>query len=485
MSKSLSKNFFYNLFYQVVTLFSPLITVPYVSRILGKNGIGIYSYTGSITQYFILLGTLGICTYGNRQIAYVRDNKENMSKTFWSITLLKATTTLIAFFIYLLVFGFNKEYGYIYLIQSINILAATFDISWFYMGLEDFKKTVTRNLIVKIICIISIFIFIQTPNDLSKYLLINVLMALLGNLVMWMYIPNIVSKVNINFEDIISHFYPTLKLFIPQIAVQIYSILDRTQLGILSNVSEVGLYEQSQKIIRLVLGLLTCTSAVMLPRMSNIFAHGDFKKMNRYLNTSLKATSYICIPMAFGLIGISKEFVPWFFGKDFLDVSYLLVVLTPILFFIGMSSIMGNQYLLPSNQTKVYTISVTSGSIINVILNFILIPKFQAIGTCISSIVAEFTVMFIQYIILRKNIDIKNLSKSISKYIISSTIMLIVVRLIGLYMQSKVITTVVQIIVGSIIYILSLLILKEEINLNIFKTVFLKLRIRIFQLYKY
>ncbi|ETI95538.1 MAG: Polysaccharide Transporter, PST family, partial [Streptococcus sp. DORA_10] len=313
---------------------------------------------------------------------------------------------LFAFFIYLLVFGFNKEYGYIYLIQSINILAATFDISWFYMGLEDFKKTVTRNLIVKIICIISIFIFIQTPSDLSKYLLINVLMALLGNLVMWMYIPNIVSKVNINFKDIISHFYPTIKLFIPQIAVQIYSILDRTQLGILSNVSEVGLYEQSQKIIRLVLGLLTCTSAVMLPRMSSLFAHGDSKKMDRYLNTSLKATSYICIPMAFGLIGISKEFVPWFFGKDFLDISYLLVILTPILFFIGMSSIMGNQYLLPSNQTKVYTISVTSGSIINVILNFLLIPKFQSIGTCISSVVAEFTVMLIQYIILRKNIDI-------------------------------------------------------------------------------
>ena len=317
MSKSIAKNVMYNLLFQIVTVFMPLITVPYVSRILGKEGIGVYSYTLSIVQYFIILGTLGISMYGNRQIAYVRDDKEKMSKTFWSITFFKAITTSIAFIVYIAIFGFNKEYGNIYLIQGIQILAVTIDISWLYMGLEEFKKTVTRNLIVKIVGVACIFIFVKTYDDLYKYVSINALMAILGNLVMWMYVPKTVSRIKIKFSDMIEHIVPTLQLFIPQIAIQIYSVLDKTMLGILSNTGEVGLYEQSEKIIKLVLSLVTSLGVVMLPRMSNTFANGDNKKMNEYLNRSLQGVAYISIPMAVGLAGISNEFVPWFFGPGF------------------------------------------------------------------------------------------------------------------------------------------------------------------------
>lgn len=471
MNKSLTKNFFYNLLYQIVTLLTPLITVPYVSRILGKNGIGIFSYTNSITQYFILIGTLGISTYGSRQIAYIRDNKNDLSKTFLSIFLFKGTTTFISFFIYLIIFGANKEYGDVYLIQSLNILAALFDISWLFIGIEDFQKTVTRNLLVKLVCIISIFVFVKSYDDLYKYIFLNALMTLLGNLVMFLYLPGLISKVKIHLKDIFSHFVPTLQLFIPQIAVQIYSILDRTQLGILSNTGEVGLYEQSQKIMRLVLGVLTCANVVMMPRMSNIFANGDTKKMNSNLNKSLNIMSYFSIPMMFGLIGISNEFVPWFFGDDFLPVSYLLICLSPILFFIGLSGVMGNQFLIPSNKTKPYTVSVTLGSLANVTANFILIPKFQAVGACISSVLAESTVVIIQYIILKDNIKLKELCISLLKYTFASSLMLALVRLIGISLGVKVTTTILQILVGTITYILTLFILKENTNLSLLNSV--------------
>lgn len=477
MSKSIAKNFMYNLLLQIVTLFMPLITVPYVSRILGKEGIGTYSYTLSIVQYFVVFGTLGVSMYGNRQIAYVRDDKEKMSKAFWSITFLKIITTSIALVVYMLIFGFNKKYGNIYLIQAMNIIAAMIDISWLYMGLEDFKKTVTRNLIVKIVGVTCIFIFVKSYDDLYLYISINALMITLGNLVMWMYVPKTVLKIKIKISDIIVHIVPTLQLFIPQIATQIYLILDKTMLGTLANTGEVGLYEQSEKIVKLVLGLVTSLGVVMLPRMSNIFANGDNEKMNGYLNKSLQAVSYVSIPMAVGLASISNEFVPWFFGKDFNEVSYLMIILTPILFFIAISNVLGVQYLLPTNRTKEFTASVTMGAIINVILNFILIPKYKALGTCIATVIAEFFVTLVQYIVLRKNIQKKSIFLSTIKYIIAATVMFILVRIIGMHMGANIITTIVQGTVGAVIYLVILILLKEEINLLAFNIVKSKMKL--------
>lgn len=476
MSKSITKNFIYNLLLQIVTLFMPLITVPYVSRVLGKEGVGVYSYTLSIVQYFVILGSLGVSMYGNRQIAYVRDDKEKMSKTFWAITILKVITTVISLIVYIFIFGFNKKYGNAYLIQAINILAVTIDISWLYMGLEDFKKTVTRNLLVKIIGVSCIFIFVKSYDDLYKYISINAFMIFLGNLVMWMYIPKIVSRIKIKFSDIAEHIIPTVQLFIPQIATQIYLVLDKTMLGTLANTGEVGLYEQSEKIIKLVLSLVTSLGVVMLPRMSNTFASGDNEKLNVYLNKSLQGVSYVSIPMAVGLAAISNEFVPWFFGKDFSEVSYLMVILTPILFFIAISNVLGIQYLLPTNRTNEFTLSVTMGAIINVVLNFILIPQYKAVGTCIATVIAEFVVVLVQYISLRKNIATPKLLKSISQYIFSAICMFIVVRLIGSYMGANIITTIVQGFVGAVIYLVILILLKEEVNSSIMNFIVSKVK---------
>lgn len=477
MSKSIAKNFLYNLLFQIVTLLIPLITVPYISRVLGKEGIGVHSFTLSITQYFIILGTLGISLYGNRQIAYVRDDREKLSRTFWSIISFQILTTSIALVMYIFILGFYSKYSYVYLIQAINIIAAMIDISWLFMGLEDFKKIVTRNLVVRILGVGCIFIFVKSYADLYKYITINGLMILFGNIVMWLYIPNTVSKVKIKFADVKGHIQPILKLFIPQIAIQIYVILDKSMLGILSNTGEVGLYDQSQRIVKLILGLVTSLGVVMLPRMSNTFANGDNEKMNNYLNKSLCGVAYISIPMAFGLASISKEFVPWFFGSDFGSVTYLLIILTPILFLIGMSNVLGIQYLLPSNKTKEFTTSVTIGAIINVIFNFILIPKYKATGSCIATVIAEFSVTLVQYIFVRKNIKKKYFIMNTIKYFISSLIMFIIVRFIGNYMGIKIITTIVQAIVGAIVYILILTMLKDEINSVIFKSVFSKIRI--------
>lgn len=475
MTKSVKINFIYNLIFQMVTLCLPLITVPYTSRVLGREGVGLYSYTLSITQYFIIIGTLGMSLYGNRAIAYVRDNKKELSKTFWAILVLRILTTTISLIMYLSIFCLNNENKIMYLIQALNILAATIDISWLYMGLEDFRKTVTRGLVVKILCVLSIFIFVREQSDLWIYTLINALMLVLGNGFMWLYLPKAVDKTKITFKDMKIHLIPTLQMFIPQIAIQVYAVLDKTMLGILATKGDVGIYEQSQKIVKIVGGLVTSLGVVMLPRMSNTFANGDKKKMNEYLNKSLIFVSYMSIPMFIGLAAISNEFVPWFFGEDFLQVRYIMMILTPILFFIAINNVLGVQYLLPTNRTKEYTIAVSTGAITNVVFNFLLIPKYKVIGACIATLLAELIVPVVELIILRKNINIKYIFKNIYKYFFAGAIMFIIVRFIGKFMGVSILTTMIQAFSGGCIYLATLLIFKDEFTKviigNIFSTI--------------
>ena len=282
------KNFLYNVSYQLLVIILPLITVPYVSNILGAEGIGDYAFTYANMQYFVIFGMIGVTLYGNRQIAYVRDNKEKLKNTFYFIYILQLITTTISFISYLvftLVFS-NSEYKLLYIVQGINILAALFDISWLFMGLEEFKKTVVRNTIVKLVSLASIFIFVKSSDDIAIYALIIALSALIGNLTFWLYIPKTIGVKKIKISNLKVHLKASLALFIPQIAIQIYVLLDRTMLGIITDTIQVGYYENSQKIVKIVLTLATAIGTVMMPKMANTVASGDMNKVKYYVKNS-------------------------------------------------------------------------------------------------------------------------------------------------------------------------------------------------------
>lgn len=277
MKKSITKNYIYNLIYQILILILPLVTTPYVSRILGAENLGVYSYTISITTFFILFGALGIGLYGQRQIAYQQDDKTKYSITFWEITFLKCITlgiSLVAFY-FTFVIGKN-DYNIYYKILIFEIIGNMLDITWFFTGLEEFKKTVSRNTIVKSISVISIFIFVKTKSDLYKYFVIYVISVLLGNISLWLYLPKYIKKIDFRKIKLARHIKPVIGLFIPQVAIQLYTILDKAMIGtIISDKSEVGYYEQSQKIVKLLLTIITSIGTVMLPRIANIFAKGE------------------------------------------------------------------------------------------------------------------------------------------------------------------------------------------------------------------
>lgn len=450
------KNFLYNVSYQILTIILPLITVPYVSSILGAEGIGDYAYTYANTQYFIIIGLIGVTLYGNRQIAYVRQDREKLKNTFYSIYLLQLITTAISLIIFIIfVFVFNKgNYRILYIAQGLNILAAMFDISWLFMGLEEFKKTVVRNTIVKFASLASIFIFVKSQEDIIIYTIILGLSALIGNLTFWFYIPNSIGIKKIKISELNIHLKSSLALFVPQIAIQVYLLLDRTMLGLITNTSEVGYYENSQKLVKIVLTVATAVRTVMMPKIANTVALGDMKKVKYYIENSFFFISSISIPMTFGLMGIANELSPWFFTEKFIGIEKLIIVSSIIIIAISWSNVLGTQLLVPLNKTKEYTISVTSGAIINFILNLVMLRYLGALGACISTIVAESTVTIVQFYFVRNLLNLKKMIRDILLFFALGILMYVIVRVIGIYMGNGIFTNICKGAVGVITYVL-------------------------------
>lgn len=464
--KSLKKNYFYNLCYQLFVMILPLLITPYISRVLGAEEIGIYSYTTSITAFFIMLGTLGINIYGQREVAYVQDDVEKRSKIFWELIILRTITIIISSTIYYFLFVVNNKYSLFYKILLFEIIAYIFDISWFFQGMEDFKKVAIRNILVKFLLMIQIFIFVKSVNDLWIYILIYTLSIFFGNCTFWIKIKKYVifpEKI-----DLKKHIKPMLLLFLPQVAVQIYTVLDKTMIGIiLGNMSKVGYYEQAQKIVKLILSIITTFGTVMLPRISYIYVNQNEKELKEKINLSFNFVWFLGFPIVFGLLSISSIFVPIFFGKGYDEVSILIKVFTPIVLIIGCANVIGIQYLIPTKKQNYYTFSVIIGALVNVVFNLILIPNFEAIGAAIASVLAELTGLLIQIYFVRKIFDFKYIFKKSINYLLSAFIMFIICVFINNVISNNLISLILQVIIGIMLYFGILILIKDDLILKI------------------
>lgn len=472
MDKKVIKNYLYNLGYQVLIILLPLVTTPYVSRVLGAKGIGTYGYTNSITQYFILFGCIGLNLYGQREIAYYQNDIQKRSKVFFELLLLRIITVSISIILYYFTFCQNPTYGYIFSIQIIDVVASMFDISWLYQGMEDFKKIVLRNTLVKICGLIIIFMFVKSPADLPIYVLSYSATLLLGNLSMWMYLPKFVKKVSLKYLNIQKHLRPTIVLFLPQIATSIYTMLDKTMIGALTNnTAEVGYYEQSQKIIRMAMTIATSLGTVMLPRVANLFKEGKLDEVKESMYTSFQFISFLTFPLCFGLIGISKGFVPWFFGEGYGKVVYNLMVISPIIIIIGYSNVIGTQFLLPTGRQKEYTLSVCTGTVVNLCCNFLLIPMLLSYGAAIATVIAELSVTLVQVIATRRTFSYKHIFKLVYKYIVAAFLMLVVLLFLSNIMSVGILYTVIQMTVGCFVYFIVLIVLKDSSVYTVLKKI--------------
>ena len=468
--KKIVKNYIYNLLYQILIIIIPIVTTPYLSRILGAENIGIYGYTISILTYFTLIGSLGISKYGQREIAYVQDNRYEKSKTFWELNIIRFITILISSIVFFMIFCIDGKFALYYRILLLELISVMLDISWFFQGIEDFKKVVIRNSLIKILSLFSIFIFVRNKNDLIYYFLIYVASNMLGNISFWLNIEKYIDKINIKDLNLKQHIKPMISLFIPQIATSIYTVLDKTMLGILeSDIAEVGYYEQSQKIVKVALTFVTALSIVMIPRISNTFANGEKKQINMYMKKSFTFDWFLSCPIMFGIIAISSKFVPWFFGDGYDKIINLLIFSSPIVVFISLSTTIGSQYLTSIKKQNIQALAVTIGAILNVFLNILFIPILKSYGAIIATVIAEFAITIIETIYIIKNTEIKleDIFNDSIKYIVSALIMCLIMKYISLYMNVCILNTLIQILLGGVIYIVVLIMLKDNWTLYI------------------
>ena len=454
----LRRNLIYNIIYQILILIIPLITTPYISRVLGPDGIGINSYTYSVVYYFALFGLLGINNYGNRQIAKARGDKSIMSKTFWNIYIIQFIMSIITTILYgLYVIIFSPHYQEIAFIQSLYLISTLLDINWFFFGLEKFKLTVSRNIIIKILSTLFIFLLVKTPSDVWIYTLILASSTLLSQFVLWFYARNELDRPTLIAAEIKNNFKKCLVLFLPVIAISLYKFMDKIMLGNMSEVQVVGYYNQAERIIDIPLGIITALGTVMLPRISNLVSKNDDEKIIKYIDKSMQFMMFLAFPVIFGLIAISQDFITMFLGNDFCHSAYIVDWLCVTILFISFANVLRTQYLIPKEKDNIYVLSVFSGGIVNLIANLILIPKMSAVGASIGTILAEFVVFAIQSFSLRNNLPIKKYFGYAVAYCLKGAVMFVAIMIVTKLLLNEgppVFRVIAQMSLGSTVYLL-------------------------------
>lgn len=465
---SLKKNLIYNVIYQVLVIVLPLITAPYISRVLGADGIGTYSYIYSIAYYFGLCGMLGISNQGSRCIALSKYDRGKASQEFSNLYCIQFVTSAIALLFYIVFvscfFPGNKLIAFI---DALFVISYLLDINWLFFGMEQFKITVTRNIIIKILTVCCIFLFVKTDSDLWLYTLIMAFGSLLSQLYLWIQIRKIIDIKAPVWDEVKKNIKPVLILFIPVAAYSIYKVMDKIMLGALTTVTQVGYYENAEKIINIPVGFITAFGTVMLPRISTLVSEGDNTQIRKYNQMSFRYFTILVCAAVFGLIGISDILAPVYFGEEFIPSATLIKGLSLTLIFMTWANIIRTQYLIPNKKDKPYVISTLCGAVINFIFNMIFIPIMGAQGALIGTVLAEASVFLVQAVLVRKEFPVFSFIIQTVPFLIIGGVMAMCVHVFGNISGESIATLVLQVVLGAAVYLglcfIYLFIVKDEI----------------------
>ena len=462
-TQSIKKNYIYNTLYKILTIITPLITAPYASRVFGADGVGIQSYVLSILAFFVLFAGLGTATYGQREVAMYRNNKQKSSQIFWEIELLLVITTTISLIAWIIMICLTNKYTPYYAVLTMNVVGVAFDISWFFGAHERFRLIVIRNTIIKIVGIAILFIFVREKNDLLLYLGLTAASGLIGNISLWFSLPKFVCKVPIRGLKIKRHFKETLIYFIPTVATTIYTVLDKTMIGLITGLEvENGYYEQTNKITNMAITVVTSLNIVMAARMSYLYAEKKFEEIKDRLKRSMDFTMLLSIPAVVGIMCIAKNMVPWFFGSGYDKVVLLLYVYSPLIIIIAISNCLGGQYLTPCGMRARSSKGIIIGAVVNLACNAFLIPLFKSVGAAIASIIAESVITIIYMYMSKGFMSYKTLFKVSWKRIIACIPMAGMIIIAGRIPTKPLVITAIQVIIGGATYFATLWIMNDN-----------------------
>lgn len=483
MGKSIKVNFLYNLIHSLSSLLFPLIAFPYAARIILADGIGIVSFYQSIVQYISLLTSIGIPLYGIRMVARIRDNIYELRRVTAELLILNM---LLVAFGYLLVLIFTQTIPQIqvniplFLLLSLTIFFNAIGCEWFFQGIEEFKYITIRGLIVKTLSLVLLFVFVKTKEDIMWYAAYTVFGVLGGNLFNFIRLRKYISISEIVIRTLhpFRHLKPALHIFVLNLIVSIYVYLNTAMLGFLSDTTSVGLYTAASKLSHVLLTLVSALGTVMLARLSNL---ADTNQQDKFIILSRKAITFvlaITIPISVGMILTAPFLIELFCGKEFIEATQALRVLSPLLLVIGLSNVLGIQILYPQGQENKVILCTGIGAVSNFFLNLFMIPKYGYNGAAVATLVAEVLVTCSMMFFGRKYIQYNWKSKSILNYLLGASLMAIVVIIVQKSIDaSTMISLLACTLSGLFVYAGSLFLCKDELMseaLIIIKRHFLK-----------
>lgn len=467
--RGLKANFIYNFIGQILVLIVPLITAPYVARVLHEVGNGQYSYASSIITYFTLFANMGFDIYGQRQIARFQDDKYNKSRVFWELFILKVITTSISLAVlYSIAFtvGFGENYNYLILILSIQVIAIPFDIQFLFRGDEDFRAIAIRTVLMRIVSLVCVFVFVKDEGDLWVYALLIAASTLGANLIMWPTIVRRISFIRPSELRLSPHIKPAFLIFLPTLATAIYSVFDKTMIGLLAANPdyENGCYEQAYKLNSVALLLVTVISSVMVSRNAYDYQSGNKEGLEKNLYFACNYVWMIGIPLIVGFAVMSENLSAWFLGEGYAEVPLLMKVMSVRFIASGFGVIFGDQLFIAIGKEKYPTIATLCAAVVNVGLNYVLIPIIGATGAAVATAVCEVLVACVLAIFAWKYkfISFRKILGSSWRYLMAAAVMFVPIFFMQMYMGYSVWTFFLIAAVGVIVYFTTLVVLRDR-----------------------
>ncbi len=470
MSKSkVQNNTIFYMLYQIILVTVSIISVPYIAKILGENGVGKYSFAYTTNSYWVIFASLGFNIFARREIAKHRDNLVEKSKVFYEIILCRLTGVVLVLAVnFILLFsGVYGSYSNLILIFVLDILSVAIDISFFFYGNEEFGKVIFINLLVKIFSVLGIFIFVKDPNDTWVLVLLNSLVAICTNLCLFFFLKKNLVKVKLKDLKPYRHLKKALILFIPTLALSVYNLCDNFFLGIIvQSDAENGFYAQAEKIVKDIIVFINCVSIVMLPHNSSEVIRGN---INRVKENNYKAMHFIWLlgmPVVCGLFFVAGNFIPWFLGENFHKSILLLQLMSVLILLIALSTVLGEQYLLPNKNDKQYVWAILIGVFLSFIINIPLIYWFGSVGAVVTMIISEFVILLVMLCMVAKKLSLKRIFGSSLKPLVASVAMCLVIGPLSSYLAPSFFNTLLIIAVGFVIYLLAILVVRDRLVAN-------------------
>ncbi|WP_438495329.1 flippase [Paenibacillus sp. IHBB 3054] len=465
--KSLKMNFIYSFSLKILNIIFPLITFPYVARILSAEGIGRVDFSLSLIQYFILLSQVGIPTYAIRECSKHRDNKENLSRTVQEILTINLIMIVITYLIFFVVIN-NVNDLYVYkrllIIMSFTIISTSIGIEWFYQAIENYRYITIINLIVKIITLIAVFVFVKSEEDYLVYGLITVLALSTSYIFNFFYARKYIDifRKYKNFT-LKRHIKPIMMLFAMSLSISIYINLDKVMLGIIHGDRSVGLYASANRIIMVVIALVTSLGTVLLPRMSYYIENSLSEQIDLLIRKSHDFILMVSIPATIGIFMLAKPIVLLFAGQDYADAIISLKIVSPTIIAMGLSNLIGIQILVSHGKEKLTVISTIIGATVNFSLNLILIPIYQQNGAAFSTFVAELSVTIIQIILAYKYLKGNIIYKNLLFYLLGGGLIVLICEIVNKLHLNMLLTTSLSVLISSTCYFILLYFSKNEL----------------------